>query len=89
MASYIRCPECGFCIGKYAEFIDKARQAINEETIFSSKSQYANYDPEKMIFNSAITPSLEVVFDSVGINIQNRCCRTHLTGNTPFDKAYK
>ena len=87
MASYIRCPECGFCIGKYTEFIDKAKQAIYDDVIFSKNSEFANYDPEKMMFNPSTAPSLEGLFEAVGI--KNRCCRMHAISKTEFDKMYK
>lgn len=87
MATYIRCPECAFCIGMYAEYIDRAKQAIYDDVIFGNKSQYANYNPEKMTFNSSIAPSLQHLFEAVGIN--NRCCRMHLVAKTEFDKIYK
>ena len=87
MAAYIRCPECAFCIGKYAEFVDKARQAIYNEAVFNKTSEYADYDPEKMVFNPSVTPSLEPLFEAIGI--KNRCCRMHLIAKTEFDKIYK
>jgi len=86
MPTFIRCPECGFCIGKYIEFIDKAKQAVYEEKVFSSK-EFSSYDPEKMGFNALITPSLEPLFDAVGI--ENRCCRMHIVSKTGFDKLYR
>lgn len=85
MAAYIRCPECAFCIGKYAKFFDKAKQALYKEHI--ENSSYKDYDPEKMVFNPEITPSLENLFDELGI--KNRCCRMHLVTKTEFDKIYK
>jgi hypothetical protein len=87
MATYIRCPECSFCIGKYADFVDRAKQAIYNDAIFRSNSKYAEYDPEKMVFNPQIVPSLEIVWNA--LNIKNRCCRQHLLSKTEFDKMYK
>ena len=87
MATYIRCPECAFCIGVYAEYVDEARKAIYDDAIFGEKSKFANYNPEKMVFNSAITPSLEQLFEALGI--KNRCCRMHLVAKTEFDTIYK
>lgn len=87
MAAYIRCPECQFCIGKYADFVDKARQAIYDDHVFGKTSEYADYDPEKMVFNPSIAPSLETLFDAIGI--ENRCCRMHLVAKVEFDKMYK
>lgn len=86
MSTFIRCPECGFCIGKYVDFIDKAKHAIYEEKVFNSK-EYKAFDPEKMVFNSNITPSLQGLFDAVGID--NRCCRMHIVSKTNFNKLYR
>ncbi len=87
MAFFNRCPECAFTIGKYIEFIDAAKQAIYKEKIFNKSSKYAEYDPEKMIFNSNITPNIEKLYDACGI--ENRCCRMHISSKTEFDKEYK
>jgi len=87
MASYIRCPECGFCIGKYMEFIDEAKKAMTEEVVFDKNSTYADYDPEKIIFKPSVVPELGPIFDVLGI--RNRCCRIRLTTKTDFDKRYK
>ena len=87
MAAYIRCPECMFLSGIYAEFIDKARQSIYSDVIFNNKSKFANYNPEKMCFNSNITPSLEPLFKA--LEIDNPCCRMHCIAKTEFDKIYK
>lgn len=87
MSSYIRCPECSRCIGKYANFIEKAKQAIYNEEVFGENKAYANYDPEKMCFSPNISPSLEHLFDAVGII--NRCCRMHIVTKTHFDRMYK
>jgi hypothetical protein len=87
MATFIRCPECSFCVGKYAEFFECAKQAIYSDAVFGDKSKYANYDPEKMVFNPNITISLEHLFDA--LKIKNRCCRMHMVAKTEFDKIYK
>jgi len=87
MAAYIRCPECQFCIGAYAEFIDKARQAIFNDAIYNKNSPYANFDPEKMVFNPSITPSSEPLFEA--IKLKNRCCRMHAVTPVKFDKMFK
>ncbi len=87
MTSYIRCPECAKCIGIYAEFVTKAKNAIYDNEIFNDKSKEKNYDPEKIVFNSNITPNLENIFDL--LQITNRCCRIHLMSSTEFDKIYK
>lgn len=86
MTSFIRCPECGYCIGKYMEFIDAAKQAVYEKEVFSS-DKYSSYSPEKMVFDASVTPSLECLFDAVGID--NPCCRMHITSKTNFNKLYK
>jgi len=87
MATFIRCPECAFCIGPYAEFVEQAKQAIYASHVFGSKSQYTKYDPEKMSFDPSIAPSLEKLFDA--IELKNRCCRMHIVAKTEFDKIYK
>jgi DNA-directed RNA polymerase subunit N (RpoN/RPB10) len=87
MAAFIRCPECSFCIGKYMEFIEHAKESIYEDKVFGSNSQFSNYDPEKMVFNPDIIPSLENLFNAVGII--NRCCRMHIVSKTEFSKIYK
>jgi DNA-directed RNA polymerase subunit N (RpoN/RPB10) len=87
MDELTRCPECAFCIGKYVKFIDSAREAIYNNVIFGDKSKYVDYDPEKMVFDPSITPSIEHVFDAIGI--KNRCCRMHLVTKKAFDKIYK
>ncbi len=84
MATYIRCPECGFCIGKYAVFIDLAKFAVNESVVYAKDSKYAEYAPDKLIFNPSIMPSMEKIFNAVGI--KNRCCRMHIMCKTEFDK---
>ncbi len=87
MAAYIRCPECSFCIGKYMLFVDMAKTAYYNDTLFKKDSEHANYDPDKVVFKPNITPSLEQIFNALGI--VNRCCRMHLVSKTEFDKAYK
>jgi DNA-directed RNA polymerase subunit N (RpoN/RPB10) len=84
--SYIRCPECAFCIGLYSEFVSAATAAIYKEKIYKS-GPYAKYRPEKIDFNPDIAPPLHELFDSLGI--RNRCCRTHLLGKTEFHQMYK
>ena len=87
MAAFIRCPECSFCIGAYADFVSKAKQSIYASTIFSDESKFSEYYPSEIVFNPKITPSLESLFDAVGI--KNRCCRMHIVAVTEFDKMYK
>jgi DNA-directed RNA polymerase subunit N (RpoN/RPB10) len=40
-----------------------------------------------MVFDASVTPSLECLFDAVGID--NPCCRMHITSKTNFNKLYK
>lgn len=87
MPTFIRCPECGFHIGAYQEFIDSARSSIYNEKVFNSNNKFAKYDPEKMVFNPSITPSLEPLFNAIGL--KNRCCRMHTTTKVDFSKMYK
>jgi hypothetical protein len=84
MSTFIRCPHCAKCIGKYYDFFQLAREAYNSDQI---DKQYTDYDPEKIIFNPSITPSLEEIFDALGL--ANRCCRMHLVTVERFDKMYK
>jgi DNA-directed RNA polymerase subunit N (RpoN/RPB10) len=85
MATYIRCPECGNYLGPYIKYFDVAKKALYEEKIFKS-GKYANYAPDKMVFNPNITPSLEIIFDALNINL--RCCRTHIFAKSDFDEKY-
>lgn len=87
MSSYIRCPECSFPLGKYADFFDKAKDALFADTIFKKGSQHANYDPEKISLNPNITPPLEGIFNA--LEISNMCCRMHLVSAEKFDEMYK
>lgn len=87
MANYIRCPECSFCLGMYFEFVECAKEALYQDVIFGKDSQYREYDPDNIYFNSNITPSLEHIFDAIGV--KRRCCRMHLVTKTDFDKRYK
>lgn len=84
MAVYIRCPSCGFCIGKYVLFVDIARNAILNNAL---SEKYGIYDPEKMIFTNNVLPTLEPLFEA--LCIKNRCCRMHLVTKTEYDKGYK
>ena len=87
MAAFIRCPSCAFCIGKYSDFFDRARQALYQEKVFGKDSTVVNYDPEKLMLNPGTVPPLEPIFDALGI--KNMCCRMRLTGKTDFDRTYK
>jgi DNA-directed RNA polymerase subunit N (RpoN/RPB10) len=87
MAAYIRCPECAFCIGKYTLFFDMAKLAYYNDTLFKKDSKFTNYDAEKIAFKPNITPSIEHIFNALGI--ANRCCRMHLITRTEFDKTHK
>lgn len=85
MAHYILCPECGFCVGKYYEFIDLAKHAQNLE--FKETSKFSDYKPDKIQFATDAVPTLEGIFDA--LDIEKRCCRMHIMGKTEFDKMYK
>ena len=87
MPSFIRCPDCGFHIGVYQKFVDEAQSAIYNEKIFNGDNKFTQYDPEKMVFDSSITPSLEPLFNAIGI--KNRCCRMHMITKVDFSKMYK
>ena len=87
MATFIRCPSCGFCFGPYMEFINLARQAQNQDKVFSANSEYKDYDPEKLSLNPGSVPPLEPIFDV--LKISNRCCRMRILSRTDFDKLYK
>lgn len=88
MASFLRCPECGFTLMYYSDFIEQAKLAVYHDAIFSNKSKYSNYDPEKMCFNPNITPSLEKVFDVLPV-FNRRCCRMRSVTKKHFDTMYK
>ena len=86
MSNYIRCPECSFAIGIYYDFFTKAKNAIINEELYNSKKETSNFIPEKMIFKSNQTPTMEKLFDS--LNIKNPCCRMHIFTPAEFDKKY-
>lgn len=86
MAHYIRCPECAFCIGKYYEFIDLAKQAQNLDAA-AQDNKFTGCNPEKIQFATNAVPTLEGIFNA--LKIKNRCCRMHIMGKTEFDKMYK
>lgn len=83
MTQFIKCLECGNCIGKYIEFVEKAKISLYNDTIYSKDAKYSNYNPEKMIFDSVNVPSMEHIFEAIGIN--NRCCRMHLMTKKEFN----
>lgn len=87
MATFIRCPSCAFLFGPYLKFIDLARQAQNQEKVFSKDSQYKDFDPDKLALNPGSVPPLEGIFDA--LNITNRCCRMRITARTDFDTMFK
>lgn len=87
MTSFIRCPSCNFCIGKYTEFFDLAKQAMYYEALYSDQSAYKDFDPDKLSLIPNVAPPLEPIFDA--LDIKNRCCRMRLLGKTDFDKMYK
>jgi len=87
MSAFIRCPECSFCIGKYAEFISKAKEAVYAKEVFGPGSKYSSYSPDKMVFDPSITPSLEPLFEA--LKLKNRCCRMHSVSGTNFAQIYK
>jgi DNA-directed RNA polymerase subunit N (RpoN/RPB10) len=87
MAAFIQCPSCGFCIGKYTEFFDYAKQALYNDTVFAEGSKYRDFDPEKLAINPGPVPSSEHIFEALGI--KNRCCRMRMTTKTEFDRQYK
>jgi hypothetical protein len=85
MSQFIRCPECSFCIGLYMNFIDKARQLLYIEAL--EKSEYKDYDPDKLTLCSGVVPPLEDIYNA--LSIKNRCCRTHILAALQLDKLYK
>jgi DNA-directed RNA polymerase subunit N (RpoN/RPB10) len=85
MAAFIRCPSCGFCIGKYFEFFDHAKHAFITSSI--NESKHKDYDPEKLSFTPGAVPPLEPIFDA--INIKNRCCRMRIMTRTNLESQYK
>ena len=87
MATFIRCPSCGFCFGPFMEFVNNARQALYQEKVFGGTSDFKEYDPEKLAFNPGAVPTLEPIFDA--LDIKNRCCRMRVLTRTDFDKNFK
>jgi DNA-directed RNA polymerase subunit N (RpoN/RPB10) len=87
MPSYIRCDSCACLIGIYYDFIDQAQAIITKEKIYGKDSEHSKFDPDKVIFEPSITPTLEPLFDA--LQIANRCCRMHITSRTNFDGMYK
>jgi len=87
MASYIRCPECGNTIGKYLEFLDKAKASLYDDKVFNSKNKLSQYDPEKLFFNPTDMPSLEQIFNA--INMKKECCRMHSNNRVNFETLHK
>jgi DNA-directed RNA polymerase subunit N (RpoN/RPB10) len=87
MASFIRCPSCGFTIGLYTKFFDQAKHSLFQKVLFSGNAEYSEYDPEKLALNPGSVPPLEEIFDA--LEIKNRCCRARLTTKTDFDNTYK
>jgi DNA-directed RNA polymerase subunit N (RpoN/RPB10) len=79
MSGYIRCPECGFCIGTYSLFIEEAKKHINSQIDIKKISAQNAY-------NKPPIPTMEQLFNS--LSIVNRCCRTHIFTQTKFDKMY-
>lgn len=86
MSAFIRCPECGFCIGMFARFFQAAQKALINEKVFAKDAPYSDYDPDKMFFKPEIVPPMEPVFDA--LKIKNMCCRMHLLTNVQYDKQY-
>lgn len=87
MSSFNRCPSCGFCIGKYADFFLLAKTALYKQEVFSSTSDFANIAVENLPIQRKAVPSMEKIFDALGI--QNRCCRMRLFTNTNPDREYR
>jgi DNA-directed RNA polymerase subunit N (RpoN/RPB10) len=67
------------------DFFDKARQAIFDDAL--SKSDFKEYDAEKLTLCPGSVPPLENVFDA--LDIKNRCCRMRMLSVMPMDKLYK
>jgi DNA-directed RNA polymerase subunit N (RpoN/RPB10) len=87
MAQFIRCPSCSFCFAPYMEFFDKAKQAKYAEEVFGDKSDFKDYDPDKLALNPGSSAPLQEIFDA--LKITNRCCRMRMMSKMEFDKLYK
>ncbi len=85
-SSFIRCPSCGFCLGPYYEFFEKARTAYYNSTVYSKDSALKDFDPEKITLHPGSTPDLEELF--IAMNIKNRCCRMRILSKMDFDKLF-
>lgn len=82
MAAFVRCPSCGFCIGRYEEFYTLAKEVLLKDSIHMSHK-----DPEKLMLNPGGIPTMEIIFDA--LNIKNRCCRMRLFTINNYDELVK
>lgn len=87
MSQFIRCPSCGFCIGEYAEAVDIAKQVLYQKEVFGEGAKFQGFDPDKLMFKPGACPTLEKIFDELGI--VNMCCRMRLVTCINLDKTYK
>ena len=86
MTNFIKCPSCGFCIGLYLQFYDISKTALLKDHLLNNKN-LSSYDPEKLALKPNNIPTMEIIFDAMGI--KNRCCRMRIFCKTDFDLAYK
>ena len=87
MSYFIRCPSCGFCFAPYIDFFEKAKLAVFNKDLYNDKSEYKDYNPDKLALNPGAVPAVGFILDA--LNIKNICCRTRMLTIMNFDKLYK
>lgn len=80
---YIACPECGNTISMYYKFFNQARKAYYDKHILHQK-KLNNYDFNKLFFYRNNDCDLREIFDALELN--NLCCRMHISNTTAFDR---
>jgi len=80
---YIACPECGNTISMYYKFFNQARKAYYAKHILQDK-KLNNHDFNKLFFYRNNDCDLREIFDALELN--NRCCRMHISNTTSFDR---
>ncbi len=87
MAQFIRCPICGFCFAHLVEFFEKAKLALFNKKLYSDKSEFKEYNPDKLSLNPDAVPPVGFILDA--LNVNNACCRMRMLTIMNFDKLYK
>ena len=87
MAQFIRCPSCGFCFAPYVDFFEKAKLAVYKKKLYSDKSEFKDYNPDKLSLNPGSVPALGDILDA--LKIDKICCRMRILTIMKFDVLYK